>query len=90
MEVQIYNFRYLVEMGCGLDTWRPYGNVYNHPNIDPGGPVYTSTPVSLDEENLRFKTASGRAYQIMSFGDDQTKVLDQIKKDIANGGTECW
>lgn len=90
METQIQDFRYVVEMGCGLDMWRPCGHVLNHPNFPDGHFVYTSTPVELDEQNLKFTTASGRVYQIVSFSDDQTKVLDQIKKDIANKGSECW
>lgn len=88
--VEIHKFRYMVEMGCGLDAWRPTGQVYGHPNVPDGNQIYTSTPVSLDEENLRFKTASGREYQIITFDDDQKKILDQIKTDIKNQGTEMW
>lgn len=88
--VEIYNFRYLMDMGIGGDLWKPYGQVYGHPHINDGLHVYTSTPVEFDEVNMIMTTASGRQYKICSFDGEQNKWIDQIKSDILNKGTEVY
>lgn len=87
--VDIFEFRYLMQLGCGGDYWLPYGKVYGHPNFNDGHKVYTSTPVSFNEMDMIMTTASGRKYCIRTFESDPQKWIDQIKKDIANGQSEA-
>ena len=79
----ISDVRYMVEMGCGLDIWRIHGEV-------DGRLRCPSSPVSFDEEDDEFTTASGNQYKIMNYADDfgKAKFVEQIKKDIANKGFE--
>jgi hypothetical protein len=86
--VNIYNFCYEMELRGGGDVWRCRGNAENHPNFPSGAVVYPSTPVMFNEEKLEFTTASGRQYRILSFGAPSDKVIEQLKKDIAEGGFE--
>lgn len=85
--LEIYNFRYFMEMACGGDHWRASGIVPNHP-IQDEGRIFISTPVEFDEENLHLTTASGRKYKICSFDGDSKQWIEQIKLDIQRGGYE--
>jgi hypothetical protein len=84
--VQIDEFRYMVEMGCNRDSWRCCGMVVGHPDIPDGQFCMPSTPVEFDEENLTFKTISGKTYKIMSFDGNEEEIKNQLKEDVENGG----
>lgn len=86
--VHIYEVRYLMEMACGGDLWRIHGKVENHPNVAPGEMIMPSSPVEYDPETKRFKTISGRVYQIESFGEPEEEFVEQIQSDIAVKGYE--
>lgn len=87
--VQIASFRYQMQMGGGVDLWRPTGRVFGHPGFGPGEHCWPSTPISLDEQKLTFITRSGREYQILSFEGDSRAILEQLKLDISHGGFEA-
>jgi hypothetical protein len=76
-----------MELGSGRDTWRLKGYCPNHPRLEPGE-LMPSTPVSFDEENETFTTLSGSTYKIVSYDGKKEEVIEQIKKDISNGGYE--
>ena len=82
--LKIYDLRYQMELRGGGDVWRLYGKCPEHPNSSHGD-ICPSTPTSFDEANDVLTTASGRKYKVVSYW-DRTKVVEQIKKDIANGG----
>lgn len=86
--IELHNVRYLVEMGCGIDYWRLSGEAYGHPQYRDGERIWPSTPVSFDEEQLTFQSASGKSYQLCSFEVPKEKVIEQLKKDIKKGGYE--
>lgn len=86
--IELYEAQYCHELSCGGDPWRIYGRVFGHEDIKDGTYMYPSTPKSFDETTLIFTTASGRLYKIMSFHMDKDKFIEQIKKDILNGGFE--
>lgn len=86
--VHIYEVRYLMEIAGGGDLWRIHGKVENHPNVASGAMIMPSSPVEYDPETKRFKTISGRVYQIESFGELESKFVEQIQKDIAEKGYE--
>lgn len=78
---EIYNVRYIMAPGCCFDIWR----------LSSGSStsvMYHSTPVSFDEDKDILMTASGSVYHISSYGDVKSKVVEQIKSDIANMGFE--
>ena len=81
----LYRVSYLMEMGFGVDVWRIHG-FYND------RPIYTSRPVAFDEDNLVITTFSGSKYKICSWNENCKYIhdlfIEQIKKDIINGGYE--
>ena len=88
--ILLENWRYLVEMGCGVDTWRLYGEVYGHPRFREGRSVFVSTPKSLDKEKRLITTASGKVYQLGNCAANEDEQFQYIEADISNGGTERW
>jgi len=86
--VELYNAQYSMEMGCGYDVWRLGGQISGHPFIEEMKFGYISCPVSFDESTDELVTKSGRQYKIISYR-DRNKTIEQIKKDIANGGYEA-
>ena len=85
--IEIYDLRYLRDLGNGGIVWRYHGNAPDHPlaiqRNDPA--ISPSIPVSLDEDHLILKTISGRLYKIMSFAGNRQEIIDQIKVDITVG-----
>lgn len=85
--VRIENWRYIMDMGCMLDIWRLYGQVYGHPGYRDGSFICPSTPVHLDEERMLITTASGRVYELGNCNGDVNEHLQYIRDDIANRGS---
>jgi hypothetical protein len=81
------NAQYVMELGCGSDVWRLYGNAYGHPKFPDGRGVFVSLPQSFDEITDEMTTISGSHYKINSYI-DREKVIEQIKKDIISNGYE--
>lgn len=75
----IRNVRYQMELGCGRDSWRIFGEV-------DGKTIMPSTPVSFD--GYKFQTTSGSVYEIMSYQQDPEQFDLQIRKDIRKKGYE--
>ena len=88
--LQIFDFCYMMEFGCGGDVWRYHGMCPDHPLTQNRADKYISPtrPTSFDEQNMILRTNSGRLYKIMSFCGDQQKIIEQIKSDIKNGKFE--
>ena len=86
--IRIEDFAYRMEIRGGGDIWRYQGIVFGHPRIADGDICLPSVPSDYDETNRILKTASGNEYHIASFGDDERKVVEQIRKDIKNHGFE--
>lgn len=79
----IENFRYMMDMSCGGDSWRACGNVYNHPDRKDGEFIFISTPKEFDEQSCTVTTFSGKKYHIASFSeDDSERWINEIKKEI--------
>lgn len=76
--ISIHNWRYVVEFGCGTDSWRLGGEVFGHPNYSGGSHVLTLMQVT---------TASGRVYQLGNCAGIIEEQLAYIREDIARGGT---
>lgn len=85
--IEIFDFCYRMDLGCGSDLWRYQGIVSHHPVLQ-GGSVRPSAPVFFDEATMVLTTASGRRYRIMSFLGKQEEIVAQIRSDIANKGFE--
>ena len=87
--IQICEFSYFMEMSCGSknDCWRYRGLALNHPEYNSGY-ICPSPPVEFDEERCLLRTKSGNLYEIIGFFGKKEEVVNQIKKDIANGGFE--
>ncbi len=83
--LEIYNLTYQMELRGGGDIWRLCGDCPAHPTAK--GYVWPSSPVSFDEVNDMLVTTSGRKYKVISYINKE-KVVEQIKKDIANQGYE--
>jgi hypothetical protein len=87
MFVQLENWRYLVEMGAGIDAWRLTGEAYDHPNFHDGEVVHTSTPVAFDATTRQLKTASGRTYVLGQCAANENEQIKNIMEDIERTGT---
>ena len=72
----------------GGDIWSVSGNVHNHPSFKQGEFIYPSCPVKFDSTTDTFITKSGKEYHIMSYRDSKEKFVEQVVKDIKNGGYE--
>lgn len=78
---EIFNVRYQMDMGCGLDVWRIVGE-YNGKDILP------SIPVSFDTMADIFETASGSKYHIATYACAKDSFSKQIVTDIVNKSYE--
>ena len=80
----------VVEFGCGTDTWRLSGNVYNHPNFADGKIIFPSSIVSFDKTAMQIVTESGRKYQLGQFQQMTPvwpieKTIEEIEKCVGIG-----
>jgi hypothetical protein len=86
--IELHEVIYCMHINGGGDHWTLYGQVTGHPRFPDYTYVRPSTPVEFDEATDILKTVSGSQYKLVSYGSDKTKIVEQIKKDIAAGGYE--
>lgn len=84
--INLINYRFLVHMQTGGDTWCLSGKVYGHPNYCNGEFVYISTPKYFNEEKMTVTTCSGRTYKLECPADDPEKIHQEIRDVIKMGG----
>ena len=87
MVVQLEQWHYMVDMGCGSDMWGLCGKAFSHPHFKDGHFIMVSTPVELDEVNMIVKTSSGRLYELGECKGNLEQQLGYIREDIKHGGT---
>lgn len=87
MVYQLYNVKFMVEFGCGSDTWRIVGNCPEHPQANSLDQIMPSTPKSYDPETNIMKTISGSIYEIVSYGNKE-KFIEEINKCLEKGRFE--
>lgn len=83
MIVELHNWRYMVQMGFGHDSWQLTGKAFGHPKIPDGDYVCTSTPVKFDREKMQVETFSGRVYQLYDCGGNLEEQIKYLEEDIA-------
>ena len=77
-----------MDMGCGFDIWRIYGEVVGHRNFPDGHQVNPSCPVSFDQEAETFKTKSGSIYKVMSYRRNVLDFWKDVRVAVKNGSYE--
>jgi hypothetical protein len=85
--LKIYNIRFQMEMGCGIDTWRITGECPEHPKAkaESGYLIFPSSPKEYDPETNIMKTYSGRVYEIVSY-ENKEKFVTEIQECLSYGG----
>jgi hypothetical protein len=78
----IHNIRYQMDLGCNLDIWRIFG-------IDEQGEsICPSVPVSCNQSEESFTTASGSVYKICSYEQNKDVFFEHLKNSIEHNGFE--
>lgn len=82
---QLFNVRFEIEFGCGMDTWRIFGDCPDHP-ASRTGHIMPSTPIEFNPETNTFKTISGSTYEIVNYSMNRDKFVEEINECILRGG----
>lgn len=82
---QLFEARFGMEFGCGVDVWRIFGKCTDHPSSRTGS-IMPSTPIEFNPETNVFKTISGSSYEIISYSMDKEKFIEEINECIEKKG----